>query len=202
MQLMVENLACVRGERTLFEGLSFALAPGQAALVTGPNGAGKTSLLRLIAGFLAPATGQIRFAGMESGHAAQESIHFVGHLDAVKGALSVFENLAFIRTLLAGSAMIESVLITFALRELAEFPARVLSAGQKRRLALARLILAERPLWLLDEPATGLDANGRKVLSTLIAAHRARGGLVVVATHGAPDLTGAREIRLGAGEGA
>lgn len=202
MRLIVENLACARGGRTLFRGLSLALAQGEGLRIVGPNGAGKTSLLRLIAGLLAPAQGRIALEGVEGG--AGEASHLVGHQDAVKGALTVEENLEFWRAVLgstggAGPAAVEVALSLLGLSALAQFPARVLSAGQRRRLALARLLVAKRQLWLLDEPASGLDADGLKTLSHLIAEHISTGGIVVVAAHGAPDIPGAREIRLGGG---
>jgi heme exporter protein A len=195
MQLAIERLTCVRGERRLFENLSFALAPGQALLVTGPNGAGKTSLLRLIAGLIVPATGRITLDG-ESPSRARESIHLLGHLDAAKGALTVTENLTFARTLAGGDGSVAHALDAVGVKSAARLPVRVLSAGQKRRLALARLLVSERPLWLLDEPTATLDVDGQRRLAAMIAAHRARGGLAIVASHAAVDLADAAEIRL------
>ena len=202
MRLSVENLACNRSGRTLFQGLSFALAEGEALRIVGPNGAGKTSLLRLIAGLLPPTHGRVALEGAET--AIGEAAHLVGHQDAVKGALSVEENLQFWRAVLggtegAGLAAVEATLATLGLSALAQFPARMLSAGQRRRLALARLLVTKRRLWLLDEPASGLDAEGQKTLSRMIAEHLSAGGIAVVAAHGAPELSGAREIRLGGG---
>ena len=202
MRLIVENLACIRSGRTLFQGLSFALAQGEALRIVGPNGAGKTSLLRLIAGLLAPAEGRIALEGAEGG--AGEAAHLVGHQDAVKGALTVEENLQFWSAVLGGGGgvgltAVEAALSMLGLSALAQFPARVLSAGQWRRLALARLLVAKRRLWLLDEPASGLDADGQKTLSRMIAEHISAGGIAVVAAHGAPEISGAREIRLGGG---
>lgn len=198
MRLIVENLACVRGGRALFQGLSFALAPGEALRIVGPNGAGKTSLLRLIAGLLAPAHGRVALQEAEGG--AGEAAHLVGHQDAVKGALTVEENLQFWRAVLGGGgAAVETALSVLGLSALARFPARALSAGQRRRLALARLLVAKRRLWLLDEPASGLDADGQQTLSRMISEHLAAGGIVAVAAHGAPEIPGAREIRLGGG---
>jgi heme exporter protein A len=192
MRLGIEGLACRRGERVLFEGLSFAAGAGDAVVVTGPNGAGKTSLIRLIAGLLPPQVGAIVLDGAPP---ARECLHLVGHLDAVKGALTVAENLAFSRALLGGAAG-EGALEALGLAALAGLPARVLSAGQKRRLALARLLVAERPLWLLDEPTVNLDSDGQARLAAIIAAHRGKGGIVVAATHAALDLPGAREVAL------
>ena len=197
MRLIVENLACQRGGRTLFQGLSFALAAGEGLRIVGPNGAGKTSLLRLIAGLLAPAHGRVALEGAEG--EAGEAAHLVGHQDAVKGALTVEENLEFWRAVLGGGAAVEAALSVLGLSALAQFPARVLSAGQRRRLALARLLVAKRRLWLLDEPASGLDADGQKTLSRMVSKHISAGGIAVVAAHGAPEIPGAREIRLGGG---
>jgi heme exporter protein A len=195
MRLVADNLACERGGRVLFRGLSFALAPGEALRVSGPNGAGKTSLLRLLAGLLPVAAGRVALDGAEG--PAGEAAHFVGHHDAVKAALTVAENLGFWRAVLGGGgAAVETALTTLGLGELRELPARVLSAGQRRRLALARLLVAARPLWLLDEPAANLDADGQATLARLIGEHLAGGGIAVVAAHGAPEYS-AREIRLG-----
>lgn len=198
--MIAENLACQRGGRTLFQGLAFRLEAGEALRVTGPNGAGKTSLLRLIAGLLAPAEGRVALEGVQGG--AGEAAHLIGHQDAVKGALTVEENLEFWHAVLGaaggvGLTAVEAALSVLGLSALAQFPARVLSAGQWRRLALARLLVAKRRLWLLDEPASGLDADGQKTLSRMIAEHISAGGIVVVAAHGVPEISGAREIRLG-----
>ena len=197
MRLIAENLACQRGGRTLFQDLAFRLEAGEALRIVGPNGAGKTSLLRLIAGLLVPAHGRVVLEGAEGG--AGETAHLVGHQDAIKGALTVEENLEFWRAVFGGGAAVEMALSALGLSALAQFPARVLSAGQRRRLALARLLVARRRLWLLDEPASGLDADGQKTLSRMIAEHVSTGGIVVVAAHGAPEISGAREIRLGGG---
>ncbi len=197
MRLIVEKLACTRSGRTLFQDLNFALAEGEGLRIVGPNGAGKTSLLRLIAGLLAPAHGRVALEGAEGG--TGEAAHLVGHQDAIKGALTVEENLEFWRAVLGGGVTAAAALSVLGLSALAQFPARVLSAGQRRRLALARLLVAKRRLWLLDEPASGLDADGQKTLSRMISEHLAAGGLAVAAAHGAPEIPGAREIRLGGG---
>ena len=200
MRLVVDGLTCVRGERSLFEGLSFAVGPGEALLVTGPNGAGKSSLLRLLAGLLPPSAGQIRFEGDDSDLPIDAAALYVGHLDASKGALTAAENLGFARALLGGGGLTaEAALDALGLAGLASFPVRTLSAGQRRRLALARLLVAPRPLWLLDEPATALDAEGQETLAALTGKHLSAGGLVVVAAHTAFALERVIEIRLGAG---
>ncbi len=183
-----DELVCVRGGRRVFAGLSFALAPGDVLMLRGPNGSGKSSLLRLLAGFLAPAGGRLVWAGAAIGDdlaAHRARLHYVGHADAVKSLLSVRENLAFAAAFGGAPAGgLEAALGGFDLTALAELPARYLSAGQKRRLALARLLVAARPLWLLDEPGVGLDAANRARLEQALAAHRAAGGLAVIATHG------------------
>lgn len=195
MRLMVEKLACVRGGRTLYDGLSFSLMPGDAILVSGPNGAGKTSLLRQIAGLLPLDEGTV--AADEGG--LSERTHFLGHADALKPSLSVEENLAFWREIYGGpNAALEAALKRLDLHSLAPLPARVLSAGQRRRLALARLLAAPRPLWLLDEPDAALDRQGRETLAAMIEEHRGQGGIAMVASHSAPDFSPTRELVLGA----
>ncbi len=194
------GLACQRAGRLVFEQLEFALEAGDALLLRGPNGSGKSSLLRLLAGLLRPAAGVLRwqgrsFAAQDPEHRAR--LHFVGHLDAGKANLTVRENLAFLAGLAGLARLRESALERFDLAELADLPVRYLSAGQKRRLALARLEVAPRPLWLLDEPAVGLDATNRRRLERLIAAHLAAGGLCIVATHGDVSLSGALVLDFG-----
>lgn len=197
------QLACVRGERLVFEGLDFALAPGGALTLTGPNGSGKTSCLRLIAGLLRPAAGSLEWRGRpvaddpEAFHAA---LHYVGHLDAVKPLLTVAEDLGFWAGMGgAGPGGVRPALDSFGLGPLADVPARFLSAGQRRRLALARLLAAPVALWLLDEPTVSLDEESTAALTGAIAAHRAGGGLVIAATHAALALEGAQSLRFGAG---
>ncbi len=186
--LTADQLICVRGGRQVFAGLSFALAQRDVLVLRGPNGSGKSSLLRLLAGFLPPAGGRLAWAGAAiaddlAAHRART--HYVGHADAVKSLLTVRENLAF-AVALGGSAAggLATALAGFDLEALAEVPARYLSAGQRRRLALARLLAGARPLWLLDEPGVGLDAANRARLERALAAHRVAGGLAVLATHG------------------
>jgi heme exporter protein A len=198
MQLRVNGVSCVRGERSLFQGLSFELSPGEAMTVLGPNGAGKTSLLRILAGLLAPAEGRVALAGTDD--TVAEASHFVGHLDAVKGALTAGENLDFYRALLGGGgAANETALKRFGLSALADLPAQVLSAGQRRKLALARLLVSPRPIWLLDEPSTSLDAAGKEALNGMMAEHRTRGGMIVAATHAELELDDARELFISHG---
>ncbi|HLL26193.1 MAG TPA: heme ABC exporter ATP-binding protein CcmA [Xanthobacteraceae bacterium] len=198
MRLLAEGLGSMRGGRSLFRDLSFALGPGEALVVSGANGSGKTTLLRTIAGLLPPDSGRISLAGWEN--PPGEAVHFVGHLDAQKGVLTVGENLAFYRGLSGGGgATVEAALQRMAIGGLAELPAAVLSAGQRRRAALARLLVSERPIWLLDEPASSLDTNGQALLARLMREHRGRDGIVIAATHLNLDLPGARAISLGDG---
>lgn len=189
------SLHCRRGGRDVFAALSFALPPGGALLLTGPNGSGKSSLLRLMAGLLKPAGGALLWDGQSIAEAPEEHaarLHYLGHLDAVKPVLSVAENLRFWAALRGAAkvqgAALEAALERFALTELAAVPGRLLSAGQRRRLALARLIAAPADLWLLDEPSVGLDHASVERLAGAIAQYRAGGGRVVVATHTALRL--------------
>ena len=191
----------MRGGRQVFAGLSFALAPGDVLVLRGPNGSGKSSLLRLLAGFLPPAAGHIAWAGewvALDPPAHRTRLHFVGHSDAVKGPLTTRENLAFAAALSGAPASAAAAgLDGFDLGPLAEVPARYLSAGQKRRLALARLLAVRRPLWLLDEPGVGLDAANRERLERALAEHRAGGGIAVLATHGDVAVEDALTLDLG-----
>lgn len=195
--LEAQQLACWRAERLVFADLSFELAPGEALLLTGANGAGKSSLLRLLAGLIPAAEGRLLWDGEDAlsdkiSHGAK--LRYLGHQDALKPALTARENLAFFARLWGGE--VEAALEALDLTPLAELPARVLSSGQKRRLALARLALAPRRLWLLDEPSVGLDAASVQRLAPLFAAHRAAGGMVAAATHLPLPLPDARELRL------
>ena len=188
----------MRAGRTVFRGLSFALEAGDALLVRGPNGSGKSSLLRLLAGFLAPAAGRLAWAGQPVADdlpSYRARLHYIGHANAIKGVLGVRENLDFATRLRGddtGSAA--SALTTFGLADLTDAPARYLSAGQQRRLALARLLAAPRELWLLDEPAVGLDQASRARLEQALGSHREAGGLAVIATHG--DVAADRPLVL------
>jgi heme exporter protein A len=196
--LAAHDLSCQRGGRTVFDGLSFSLAPGEALLVTGPNGAGKTSLLRQIAGLLPLAAGELRLKDAEPDAVLPELCHYVGHLNAVKTSLSIKENLAFWADYLAeDSAGLERALASFGLTALAELPAGLLSAGQKRRLALSRLFAASRPIWLLDEPQSSLDAASIKLLDAAIEDHLAQGGIAIVASHVPSKTRFAHELKLG-----
>jgi heme exporter protein A len=179
--LSVEALALARGDRLLFEQLSFNSARGDCIEVRGPNGAGKISLLRAVAGFLRPHAGRIRFDGAAEPATA---LHFVGHLNGLKGAASVASHLRYWKGLLgAEDADCKQVLDRVELLRQADLPARALSQGQARRIALARLLIAPRPIWLLDEPAAGLDTTGKAMLTELVERHLRAGGQVITALH-------------------
>jgi heme exporter protein A len=198
MRLIGDKLSAVRGGRALFADLSFALGAGQALLVTGPNGAGKTTLLRTVAGFLRPDAGRIAVEDGKPDCPLSEQCHYVGHLNAVKASLSVGENASFWCGFLGGGHdRVEPALATFGLQPLRDIPAGYLSAGQKRRLGLARLLLAERPVWLLDEPTASLDDGAQRTLTAVVNRHLGAGGLVFAATHMPLELASARELRLG-----
>jgi heme exporter protein A len=202
--LIAEELACRRGARLVFAGLSFRLPAGGALVLTGANGSGKSSLLRLVAGLLAPAAGRLWWGAAPvaadlAGHHA--GLHYIGHLDAVKPVMTPREILGFWRALRgldgAGSApAVRDALAAFALDAVADWPCRWLSAGQRRRLALARLLAAPAPLWLLDEPTSALDDDSQARLGQMIAAHRAAGGRVLLATHAAIALEDAAGLAL------
>ncbi len=204
--LIAEDLACRRGERLVFAGLSFRLPPGGALLLTGSNGSGKTSLLRVVAGLLRPAAGRLAWGAQSVGDdiaTHRASLHYIGHLDAIKSALTPRETLAFWAALRGFAASrsgpaIERALSGFALDRLADWPCRWLSAGQRRRLALARLLVAPAPLWLLDEPMGTLDGDGRDRLDRVIADHRAGGGRILLSTHLPLGLDGAQSLALDA----
>jgi heme exporter protein A len=199
MRLVASDLACVRGGRHVFRNLSFTLGAGVALMVTGPNGAGKSSLLRLVAGLVHPAAGRLVLEGSDGELTIGEQAHYLGHQDALKTALSVQENLAFwVGFLAAAAAKVDAALVAVGLDALADLPALYLSAGQRRRLSLARLVAVQRPIWLLDEPTSALDVAAQGMLADLMRAHLAGGGLILAATHGPLGLEGAEELKLGA----
>jgi heme exporter protein A len=200
MKLVAENLACERGGRTVFAGINFSLDGGEALVVTGRNGAGKSSLLRLIAGLLRIAGGRLALAGGADEATLAEQAHYLGHLDAVKPSLSVSENLQFWMDYLGAppGAPVEPALEAVDLAPLAGLPAAYLSAGQRRRLSIARLAAVKRPLWLLDEPTSALDTPSQERLANLMRVHLKGGGLVVAAAHGPIGLDAPQELKMGA----
>ena len=201
MRLRAWDLTVERGGRRVIAGLSFEAGEGSALIVTGPNGAGKTSLLRALAGFLPIETGGFALDGGDAERTVGEQAHYLGHADGVKSALTAGENLAFAAAMLGGDSSRAAQLAALAALGLAhviDFPARLLSAGQKRRAALARLLVAKRPLWLLDEPMTALDVAAQSALAGIMRAHLEGGGILVAAAHGPLGLDGAQELRLGA----
>jgi len=186
--LEARNLACVRGGRSVFAGIEFSLNAGDVLALRGPNGSGKSTLIRLMAGFLSPVMGDIRWEGNDIGGSLADHrarLHYVGHADGIKNLLTVRENLAFNVTLNGGTSdALNRALEIFDLGSLVDTPGRFLSSGQRRRLSLARLAAGHRPLWLLDEPGVGLDAANRNRLETAIDRHREDGGMAIIATHG------------------
>ncbi len=202
MKLSGLGLRCVRGGREVFSGLDVTAVSGQAVAITGPNGAGKTSLLRLLAGLLAMAGGSIGLVGGDADLTLPEQAHYLGHRDALKPALSVSENLSFWRQFLDGGASPGSdadaaqSLAAVGLDHVAHLPAAYLSAGQRRRLSIARLLAVKRPVWLLDEPTSALDSAGQSAFTAIMTGHLAGGGILLAATH-TPLGIAARELRIG-----
>jgi len=197
MKLSGRGVTCVRGGREVFSGLDFEAAAGEAVAIVGRNGSGKTSLLRLIAGLLIPAGGTIALDGGDAELTLPEQCHYLGHRDALKPALSVAENLTFWADFLGGERFdAGESLATVGLDHAADLPAAFLSAGQRRRLSLARLLTVRRPVWLLDEPTTALDVAGQAMFSGLMRKHLSGGGLIVAATH-APLGIDSRELQIG-----
>lgn len=198
------GLACIRGERIVFEHLDFEVAAGGALLLRGPNGAGKSTLLRLCAAFLQPANGELRWNGQPIGadlDAHRARLAWVGHLDAVKPAFTVVENVAFWAKLAPPRSLPTAPaehLSAMGLAHLADLPAAYLSAGQRRRLNLSRLSVSPSTLWLLDEPTSSLDDASTSALMTMIEIHRDAGGMAIIATHQDLPLENARTLRIGA----
>jgi heme exporter protein A len=202
LRLAVSDIACERGGRLVFAALGFALDGGQALLLTGPNGAGKTSLLRVLAGLLRPIAGSISLQAADPDRTVAEQAHYLGHLDPIKSALTVSENLTFWAAMLGGNGGgCDNALMETNLGGLAALPAGFLSAGQRRRLSMARLIVADRPIWLLDEPTASLDAASQDLFLGLMRHRMASGGIVIAATHSPLNLPNSRELPLGAPAG-
>jgi heme exporter protein A len=197
MRLTAVDLHCRRGGRDVFSGLGFSVGSGEALMVTGRNGAGKSSLLRTIIGLLRVSHGRFTLEGGDPELSIGEQAHYLGHQDAIKPSLSVAENLRFWAGFLGASpANIHDPLRVVGLDSLAALPAAYLSAGQRRRLSIARLLAARRPIWLLDEPTSALDAAAQARLAEMMRAHLAEGGLIIAATHGPIGLDTSLELRL------
>ena len=196
MRLSGNGLMVERGERAIFSGLNFGAAAGDLVALTGPNGAGKTTLLRLIAGLVLPQAGTVELEGGDEDRTIGQQAHMIGHQHGIKPALTVEENLRFWKDFLGGET-VQGGLAGLGLEALRDYPAGVLSAGQRRRLSLARLLVAQRPIWLLDEPTTGLDQRSLVLLSEHMRSHLKEGGIIIAATHGALGLEPTAVIALG-----
>ncbi len=198
--LRVERFAVARGGRLVVKGVNFTLSSGQALVVTGPNGVGKSTLLRAIAGLLPHAAGAVSLEGGAPDAALPQQAHYLAHADGMKAALTVEENLVFWRDYLDGAGAgrsVEEALAVVGLGHAIRAPVGILSAGQKRRAALARLLVAFRPLWLLDEPMTALDTASREKFAAAMREHCAKGGLIIAATHEPLGLEESAELALG-----
>jgi len=199
MRLIAENLGGERGGEAVFSGIGFALDPGQALVVTGPNGSGKSTLLRIVAGLLPKAEGRLLLdGGGEDFPSVASACHYLGHQNAMKTALSVTENLRFWRDFNgSGDSSVEEALDTVGLGGIGHLPFGYLSTGQRRRAAIAKLLVSRRPLWLLDEPTAGLDKASEARFAGLMAKHCTGGGMIVAATHLPLGLDGAKELVMG-----
>jgi heme exporter protein A len=199
MRLVAEGVAGERGGEPVFADVNFTLSESEALVVTGPNGSGKSTLLRIVAGLLPAAAGSIRLEGGESDAPGPGSAcHYLGHENGMKPALSVAENLAFWRDFNCAPALgVDEALERVGLETISHLPYGYLSTGQRRRIAIARLLVNRRPLWLLDEPTVGLDRRSEERFSALMAGHLREGGMIVAATHVALGLEGAKALRMG-----
>ncbi len=195
LRLIAENLACERGGRMVFSKVNFSLYAGELMELRGANGSGKSSLLRLLAGLNTPAFGRVVLENGIADSSLAEQAHYIGHAEAHKSALTVFENLNFWAKFL-GAKMNSIALDAFSLEALTHDQALLLSAGQKRRLSLTRLVIAQRPVWLLDEPTVGLDAASLINLKTLMKKHLLGGGIVIAATHAELGVSSSHVLQL------
>ncbi len=204
VRLAVEHLVVDRGARRIVDGLTFTVDAGEALVLVGPNGAGKTTVIRTVAGLIGVAGGTIALEGGDADRELAAQAHYIGHLNALKPSLTVEENLRFWADYLGAGrqASIDDALVAFDLEPLASIPAGYLSAGQKRRACLARLIATPRPLWLLDEPTVSLDAASVRLLAECVAQHLASGGLVLAATHIPLGLATERRLEISAAQSA
>lgn len=183
MRLVGEMVEVSRGERRIFGGVGFDVPAGKALVITGPNGSGKSTLLKAIAGFLKPSAGSIRLEGGETEKSLGEHCHYLAHANALKAQLSVSENLGFWQGFLGPGMPVSEALDAVGLPGIGDIPAGYLSAGQKRRVAIARLLVSARPVWLVDEPTAALDARSEERFAAIVANHLGKGGIVLAATH-------------------
>lgn len=201
MRLVADNLAGERGGEPVFDGVSFSLGNGECLIVTGENGSGKSTLLRVVAGLLPASHGVARLEdGGEDWPDIMSSCHYLGDRNAMKPALTVAENLSFHQQFLGNAFLtIEEALDEVGLPSVAALPFGYLSTGQRRRIAIAALLVSFRPVWLLDEPTAGLDLGSERRFSALMQAHLEDGGIIVAATHVPLGIEGAKELVMGGG---